>query len=63
MKNKGFGHLKTRLFTIKTSKHVALGGPWYILIDMEFTIWNYRTPFSLVIEPNRAKQRTNGLYI
>ena len=28
MKNKGFGHLKTRLFTIKTSKNVGLGGPW-----------------------------------
>ena len=23
MKNKGFGHLKTRLFTIKASKHVG----------------------------------------
>ena len=32
MKNRGFGHLKTRLFTIKTSKHVGLGGPWYIYI-------------------------------
>ena len=32
MKNKGFGHLKTRLFTIKTSKHVGLGGPWYFLL-------------------------------
>ena len=30
MKNRGFGHLKTKLFTIKTSKHVGLGGPWYI---------------------------------
>ena len=29
MKNKGFGHLKTKLFTIKRSKHVGLGGPWY----------------------------------
>ena len=27
MKNKGFGHLKTRLFTIKTSKHVGFGDP------------------------------------
>ena len=26
MKNKGFGHLETRLFTIKTSKSVGLGG-------------------------------------
>ena len=33
MKNKGFGHLKTRLFTIKTSKHVGLGGPWYLCIS------------------------------
>ena len=32
MKNKGFGHLKTMLFTIKTSKKVGLGGPWYIYI-------------------------------
>ena len=28
MKNKGFGHLKTRLFTIKTSKNLGIGGPW-----------------------------------
>ena len=30
MKNKGFGHLKTRLFTlitIKISKNVGFGGP------------------------------------
>ena len=26
MKNKGFGHLKTRLFTIKTSKNVGFEG-------------------------------------
>ena len=32
MKNKGFGHLKTRLFTIKTSKNVGFGGPWYIFL-------------------------------
>ena len=32
MKNKGFGHLKTRLFTIKTSKHVGFGIPWYVYI-------------------------------
>ena len=32
MKHKSFGHLKPRLFTIKTSKHVGLGGPWYIYI-------------------------------
>ena len=31
MKNKGFGHLKARLFTIKTSKNVGLGGPWYVI--------------------------------
>ena len=29
MKNKGFGHLETRLCTIKTSKHVGFGGPLY----------------------------------
>ena len=27
-KIKVFGHLKPRLFTMKTSKHVSLGGPW-----------------------------------
>ena len=27
MKKKGFGHLKTRLFTIKTSKNIGFGGP------------------------------------
>ena len=31
MKNKGFGHLKTRLFTIKNSKNLGIGGPWMIL--------------------------------
>jgi len=25
MKNKGFGHLKTRLYTIKTSKNIGFG--------------------------------------
>ena len=25
------GRLKTRLFTIKTSKHVGFGGPWYVV--------------------------------
>ena len=28
MKNTGFGHLKTSLFTIKASKNVGVGGPW-----------------------------------
>ena len=27
--NKAFGHLKTQLFTIKTSKNLGLGGSWY----------------------------------
>ena len=30
MKKNGFGHLKTRLFTIKTSKNVGVGGSWFI---------------------------------
>ena len=30
MKNKGFGHLKTMLFTIKASKNVGFGGPCYM---------------------------------
>ena len=29
MKNEGFGHLKTRICTKKTSKNVGFGGPWY----------------------------------
>ena len=29
IQNKSFGHLKTRLFTIKTSKNVGFGGSWY----------------------------------
>ena len=28
-KNQGFGHLKPRLFAIKTSKHVVLGAHGY----------------------------------
>ncbi len=32
MKNKGFGHLKTRLFTKQTSKNVGLGGPMVYII-------------------------------
>ena len=34
MKTKGFGHLKTRLFTIKTSKNVGFGGPWYLVLEI-----------------------------
>ena len=30
MKNRGFGHLTTRLFTIKTSRNVGFGGPWQL---------------------------------
>jgi len=30
MKRKGFGHLKTRLLTAKTSKNVVFGCPWWI---------------------------------
>ena len=30
MKNKSFGHLKTSLFSIKTSKNVGFGGSWYL---------------------------------
>jgi len=33
MKNKGFGHLKTRLFTIKTSKNIGFGGPWWLVVE------------------------------
>ena len=30
-KNTGFGHLKTSLFTIKASKNVGVGGPWWLM--------------------------------
>ena len=33
MKNKGFGHLKTRWFTINTFKHAGLGGPMVLYIQ------------------------------
>ena len=38
MKNNGFGRLKPRLFTIKTSKDVGFGGPWciYIYVPADF---------------------------
>ena len=41
MKNKCFGHLKTRLFTIKNSKNIGLGGPMvniYIYIHIFYTL-------------------------
>ena len=37
MKNKGFGHLKTRLFTIKSSKHVGFGAQWFSLSPAVFS--------------------------
>ena len=49
MKNKGFGHLKTRLFTIKTSKNVGLGGPWQSYIGI---ITNHDND---LYEPNRCQ--------
>ena len=39
MKNKGFGHLKARLFTINTSQNVGFGGPWYPKTWLNFSIW------------------------
>ena len=50
MKNKGFGHLKTWLFTIKPSKHVGLGGPWYIINIIRpkngASFWMMMNPYS-----------------
>ena len=37
MKNKSFGHLKTRLFTIKPSKHVGFGAQWFSLSPAVFS--------------------------
>jgi len=39
-KNNGFGHLKASVFTVKTSKHVGFGGPWYKKI---LGVWHYMT--------------------
>ena len=35
MKKQGFGHQKTRLFTVKTTENVGFGGP------MVYTIYIY----------------------
>ena len=46
MKNKGFGHLKTRLFTIKASKHVGFGGSRNIYTDGHVeNYWLWREMF------------------
>ena len=52
MKNKGFGHLKTRLFTIKTSKNVGLGGPWNICSRLEprKEKWGWFNPGCSILE-------------
>ena len=42
------GHLKTRLFTIKVSKDVGLGGPWYIIIRWHCWTKRLLTPFMLM---------------
>ncbi len=39
MKNKDFGYLKTKLFTIKTSKNVGFGGPW-LIVNLSERSWN-----------------------
>ena len=45
MKNKGFGHLKTRLFTIQTSKHVWFWGP---MVCYKHSKWGWLTCFTYV---------------
>ena len=51
VKNNGFGHLKTRLFTIKTSKNIGFGGPMvnffymyniYILYPLKPTVCSWK---------------------
>ena len=46
MKNRGFGHLKTRLFTTKTSKHVGFGGSWFMYFLLGGLIEKKRLDFS-----------------
>ena len=55
MKNKGFGHLKTMLFTIKTSKHVGFGGPWYIYHKLDKIF-----PFSSQITTRESAETSQG---
>ena len=43
MKNKGFGQLKTRLFTMKISKNVGLRGPAYYMLHHGFLFPLFRT--------------------
>ena len=42
MKNKGFGHLRTTLFTIKASKHVGFEGQWDLMFFYTFC-WDVET--------------------
>ena len=51
MKNRGLGHLKTRLFTIKTSKHVGFGGSWFMYFLLGGLIEKKRLDFSEFPEP------------
>ena len=72
-KNKGFGHLKTGLFTIKTSKNVGLGGPWYIYIYVCLDLlqvlgtsiskaWSFQTPTFFKLSKLLSVGSTNQLH-
>ncbi len=68
MKNKGFGHLKTWLFTIKTSKNAGLGGPWYIYLEPKWLKWPFfwfeKALFWLVdLYKNRGHPGSRYVYI
>ena len=47
MKNKGFGQLKTRLFTMKISKNVGLRGPAYYMLHHGFLFPLFLEPFEV----------------
>ena len=51
MKDRGFGHLNTRLFTIKTSKNVGFGGPWYYIHCFGFKILMSKISMKLCDKP------------
>lgn len=56
MKNKGFGHLATRLFTIKASTNVVFWGPWYILILISMTYTCQHTYLGSTQHPAQSPQ-------
>ena len=66
MKNRSFGHLKTKLFTIKTSKHVGLGGAHgiyiYTYIIILVMIGNLGNWSPVTLEDSSRHKNSAGLF-